>query len=230
MKDSRIGSYGAAALVLTLPGRAALWPRCARKARRMPLAFVLAHAGGRDGGPADGGLPYAGDAEHAKASRWPPRWGGRVERGTGLAALVGAGAAWAGGTGARTVVRRWPRLGWCCGRCGAGCRRLGGYTGDTLGAAGSSLSWRCCWCWPPTSPGDRLRVAPSESPGAAGAPHRRARTPVDRAAPSDWPGVSSARRVHGLPRIVVTSPARRCVMVGRRLRRWGWVLRTNRHG
>jgi alpha-ribazole phosphatase len=37
--------------------------------------------------------------------------------------------------------------------------------------------------------------------------------------------IQQAARRQGLPRIVVTSPARRCVAVGRWLRRWGWVHR-----
>jgi len=37
--------------------------------------------------------------------------------------------------------------------------------------------------------------------------------------------IQRTARVQGVPRIVVTSPARRCVAVGRWLRRWGWTHR-----
>lgn len=35
--------------------------------------------------------------------------------------------------------------------------------------------------------------------------------------------IQRTARVQGLPRLVVTSPAWRCVAVGRWLRRWGWI-------
>ena len=35
--------------------------------------------------------------------------------------------------------------------------------------------------------------------------------------------IQKAARRHGLPRIVHTSPMQRCALVGRYLRRWGWV-------
>ena len=37
--------------------------------------------------------------------------------------------------------------------------------------------------------------------------------------------IRSAARRHGLPRVVWTSPLRRCANVGRQLARWGWVHR-----
>jgi alpha-ribazole phosphatase len=35
--------------------------------------------------------------------------------------------------------------------------------------------------------------------------------------------IQKAARRHGLPRVVHTSPLQRCALVGRYLRRWGWV-------
>lgn len=137
MKDSRIGSYGAAALILVLGVRAALlaallghgWQFAATAlvashvlARAAAVALMLL-------------LPYAGgDAEHAKAKPLARS----VARRDAVAAagwcvlpllLVGslatAGRAAAAAAAAVLVVlamRRWLD------------RRLGGYTGDTLGA------------------------------------------------------------------------------------------------
>jgi len=139
MKDSRIGSYGAAALLLTLAGRAALMAAlCARGPVLAAAAVVIAHAWGRmTAVMLMASLPYGGDAEHAKAKPLatavgPVEWGVAL----GWTALAMACAAWAGGLApwrAGAVVaaaglvllamRGWLR------------RRLGGYTGDTLGAA-----------------------------------------------------------------------------------------------
>jgi adenosylcobinamide-GDP ribazoletransferase len=138
MKDSRIGSYGAAAMVLTLGGRAALlaalaaqpWPAVA-------AAVVLSHALGRAAAVALMALlPYAGDAEHAKAkplatSVGAAEWGGALLWGLALVAGVLAsgalgiartGAAVLAAAGVVLAMRQWLT------------RRLGGYTGDTLGA------------------------------------------------------------------------------------------------
>ncbi len=138
MKDSRLGSYGALGLVfvlglkattlhglvgLSLPQAlvAGIWAHAASRAVPVLLLFLL---------------PYAGDAEHAKAKPMAQQ----VTRGGLVAALgwvvvltalvlaLGASAsALAGALGGLALVtlvcRRWYR------------RRLGGYTGDTLGAA-----------------------------------------------------------------------------------------------
>jgi adenosylcobinamide-GDP ribazoletransferase len=139
MKDSRIGTYGAAALVLGLGLRAALVATLAAANPKAALfALVAAHALGRTAAVGVmAWLPYAGDVEHAKAKPLAlavPRTTVAVALAAG-AALLG-GLAWVPGgfsparglavAGAAAVVvvamRRWLR------------QRLGGYTGDALGA------------------------------------------------------------------------------------------------
>ena len=135
MKDSRIGSYGALALLLVLGLKAA-----ALTALPLPLAIpalLLAHTASRAAAVLlIRWLPYAGDLDHAKAKPLARRvsaagtaialgWTGvvcaaligRVPAHAPLVAtglvLLGAGTAWS---------LRWLR------------KRLGGYTGDALGA------------------------------------------------------------------------------------------------
>lgn len=147
MKDSRIGTYGAAALVLGLALRVALVAALAQAdPLNAGLALVAAHMLGRTAAVGLMALlPYAGDAEHAKAKPLA----------TAVPLLsVGVASAWAllmsAGMAALGVfgmlpgaslpvpafwllaalstlavvllMRRWLAL------------RLGGYTGDTLGA------------------------------------------------------------------------------------------------
>jgi adenosylcobinamide-GDP ribazoletransferase len=139
MKDSRIGSYGAAALGLSLLLRVLLLAALLAHAPLLgAAACVAAHGAGRAGAVVLMALlPYAGAEAHAKARplarrvRWPhAAWAGL----TGAAALVPAatlappaGAAFGAAAGALVllvlVLRTWLQ------------RRLGGYTGDTLGAA-----------------------------------------------------------------------------------------------
>lgn len=138
MKDSRIGTYGAAALVLSLGLRVALLSvLCAQQPLFAAAVMVLAHGWGRAAAVLlMAALPYAGDAEHAKAKPLatavgPREWGTAL----GWALLLGAAAVAWGLPGWRVAaaalavasvllwMRRWLR------------RRLGGYTGDTLGAA-----------------------------------------------------------------------------------------------
>ncbi|HEX5686851.1 MAG TPA: adenosylcobinamide-GDP ribazoletransferase [Ideonella sp.] len=136
MKDSRIGSYGAAALVLALAGRAVLWAELiARDTGLAVAALVLSAAWGRSAAVLlMAWLPYAGDAEHAKAKPLAQSVG-RIELGWTLAwSLVAAtlasmalpagrlAAALAATVLMVVVMQRWLT------------RRLGGYTGDTLGA------------------------------------------------------------------------------------------------
>jgi adenosylcobinamide-GDP ribazoletransferase len=136
MKDSRIGSYGAAALVLVLVLRVLLLAELlAREPAAAWLVLVASHAAGRATAVVlMAGLPYAGDEAHAKAKplaravrRRDALWA------AACAAALLAGAGWLGSptqaAGALAglvllvlVQRRWQR------------RRLGGYTGDTLGA------------------------------------------------------------------------------------------------
>lgn len=138
MKDSRIGTYGAAVLVASLLLRVVLLAALLEQSPMLAAAAcVAAHTAGR--ACAVGlmaVLPYAGDEAHAKAKPLA-----RQVRGldaawavaTGLVALVPAAAlsltpALAFGAAALglallcLLLRLWLR------------RRLGGYTGDTLGA------------------------------------------------------------------------------------------------
>jgi adenosylcobinamide-GDP ribazoletransferase len=139
MKDSRIGSYGALALVLAVALQvAALAALAAADAAAACAALVWAHAASR-ALPLwlVWRLPYAGDAEHAKAKPLATTIGAG---GLGLAAATLAAlaalllwalpAAWPALLAATAATaatglwcRRWLR------------RRLGGFTGDTLGAA-----------------------------------------------------------------------------------------------
>ncbi|MGA1317537.1 MAG: adenosylcobinamide-GDP ribazoletransferase [Rubrivivax sp.] len=151
MKDSRIGTYGAAALVVALLLRIGLLAQMLRHDPLLAAACLVAgHAAGRAGAVAlMATLPYGGDDAHAKAKPLA-----REVRGSdaawavvvGLAALVLVGPA--SGSAAQAalavavaaaglwvllaVLRAWLR------------RRLGGYTGDTLGACqqlGEILVW-----------------------------------------------------------------------------------------
>jgi adenosylcobinamide-GDP ribazoletransferase len=137
MKDSRIGSYGALALGLSLLLRAALLAVLATRPALGAVAALLAsHALARTA--AVGvmvSLPYGGDAEHAKAKPLAlavaPRnfgialgWCGLL-----LLALAALGvylphllAAVAAAALVGLAMRHWLK------------RRLGGYTGDGLGA------------------------------------------------------------------------------------------------
>jgi adenosylcobinamide-GDP ribazoletransferase len=140
MRDSRIGTYGAVGLVLMLGLKAATLTALPL-ALSMP-ALLFAHAASRAAAVAlIRWLPYAGDIEHAKAKPLAQR----ISRG-GLAvalawvallclALVWAARRWSEPAvvpaivlgllvmaGAATWCARWFR------------QRLGGYTGDTLGA------------------------------------------------------------------------------------------------
>ena len=137
MKDSRIGSYGALALALSLLLRAALLAVLATRPLLGAVAALLAsHALAR--AAAVGvmvSLPYGGDAEQAKAKPLalavaPLNFGIAL----GWCGLLGAAlAAWgmplprlllalAAAALAALLMRQWLQ------------RRLGGYTGDGLGA------------------------------------------------------------------------------------------------
>lgn len=137
MKDSRIGSYGALALGLSLLLRAALLAILATRPTLIAVAALLAsHAFAR--AAAVGvmvSLPYGGDAEHAKAKPLALAvaplnfgialgWCGLL--GLALAALdvypLQLLAAFVAAAGVALWMRHWLR------------QRLGGYTGDGLGA------------------------------------------------------------------------------------------------
>jgi adenosylcobinamide-GDP ribazoletransferase len=135
MKDSRIGTYGALGLAAALGLKAAAllalgWPAAA-------AALMLAHAASRAAAVVVmARLAYAGDPAHAKAKPLVealPPWSAAIACAWVLAtgaALVAFQPLWAGavalaltGAGVASLAAvPWLR------------RRLGGYTGDTLGA------------------------------------------------------------------------------------------------
>jgi adenosylcobinamide-GDP ribazoletransferase len=135
MKDSRIGTYGALGLLLVLGLKAAtlvaLPPAWAM------AALLLAHTVSRAAAVAlIRLLPYAGDVSQAKAKPLAERIStGGLLVGLAWAVMVGlALIAWQAGWWPM-VVTAWgvAALGaWVCGRWFV--RRLGGITGDTLGA------------------------------------------------------------------------------------------------
>ncbi len=140
MKDSRIGSYGAVALVLVTALRVmGLASLAASSPVLGAVACTLGHAMARLAPIAlMAALPYGGDVEHAKAKPLATRvaWSQLGLAGTWVAALsIGATllpqglgawgvlAALLSTAGVALGLRRWLA------------RRLGGYTGDTLGAS-----------------------------------------------------------------------------------------------
>jgi len=154
MKDSRIGAYGAIGIATMLGLKAATLATLPLNAA-VP-ALVLGHTVSRAATTAlMAVLPYAGDAAHAKAKPLAQRIGTTEAVGAGLwvgSVCVGLlaldvvpasvlGVAFASAAVAATVCERWLR------------RRLGGFTGDTLGATqqiselalllGGSAALRC---------------------------------------------------------------------------------------
>jgi adenosylcobinamide-GDP ribazoletransferase len=135
MKDSRIGSYGALALIVVLGLKAA-----ALAALPIALAvpaLLLAHTASRAAAVVlIRSLPYAGDLDHAKAKPLARS----VSRGGVVVAVVtalGFGALLCGLVPAHmaavaTSLALAALAMWGCARWFAA--RLGGYTGDTLGA------------------------------------------------------------------------------------------------
>ncbi|HSV70324.1 MAG TPA: adenosylcobinamide-GDP ribazoletransferase [Methylibium sp.] len=147
MKDSRIGTYGAAALGLALALRVALLAAIAASAPGFAaLALVAAHLLGRTAAVAVmGALPYAGDADHAKAKplATAPHRSTVRRAAVGALAMVGVIAAVAVGGSLQADAARAPWV-WVGAVAATGAvvlamrrwlaRRLGGYTGDALGA------------------------------------------------------------------------------------------------
>lgn len=140
MKDSRLGSYGALGLLLTLGLKAAALSALAGHAIELAAAsLVLAHAASRACAVALlSALPYGGDAQHAKARP--------MAQPTGRVAFVVA-ATWVMLLAAAASVAL--PVQFCLVRLSAALlgsavvtfvcavwflRRLGGYTGDALGA------------------------------------------------------------------------------------------------
>jgi adenosylcobinamide-GDP ribazoletransferase len=155
MKDSRIGAYGAIGLVLMLGLKAATLTA-------LPLALavpalLIAHTASRAAAVLlIRWLPYAGDVEHAKAKPMAQRVG---------AAGVGVALVWVALVAAAIVGHRpaqWTPVlaglllaavgtAWCARWLR---RRLGGYTGDALGATQQItellilLGWLAAARWP----------------------------------------------------------------------------------
>lgn len=135
MKDSRIGSYGAAGLVLALTGRVALLAAAAAAAGAWAAAFALVggHAASRAASVAVvAAAPYARDHGTGKpVAEGITRGGLAFALATAalaavpLAAAVGAGAALAAVVGMALGAALMAR---------AFLRKLRGYTGDCLGA------------------------------------------------------------------------------------------------
>jgi adenosylcobinamide-GDP ribazoletransferase len=147
MKDSRLGSYGALGLGLTLAVKAAALAGLAEASPWIVAAALVAgHTVSRTASVALlRWLPYAGDPDHAKAKPLAQRIGSAglavsvlwscgalamsvIVAGVALGSPVApsVGSAWLAGAAsaaaAAVVCARWFR------------RRLGGVTGDTLGA------------------------------------------------------------------------------------------------
>lgn len=145
MKDSRLGSYGALGLVLTLALKAAALTLLASRAPLLAAAaLVLAHGLSRGAAVALLALlPYGGDPDHARAKPLAQQIGrGGLVVALAVCGLLLGAAAWAGlsvaslavmtpwrlvcavlaAVGVVAVCGRWLQL------------RLGGYTGDGLGA------------------------------------------------------------------------------------------------
>ncbi|WP_198321095.1 adenosylcobinamide-GDP ribazoletransferase [Azohydromonas aeria] len=140
MKDSRLGSYGALGLLLVLGLKAAA---LAALVARSPLLAAVALAWGHGASRCAPVLlmrllPYGGDPEHAKAKPLALQVSATgVAVALGWVALASAAALALGGAPAAAALpwalaaiaavvlwmRRWLH------------RRLGGFTGDTLGAA-----------------------------------------------------------------------------------------------
>jgi adenosylcobinamide-GDP ribazoletransferase len=156
MKDSRIGSYGALALLVVLGLKAAALAS-------MPLAvavpaMLLGHTASRTAAVwLIWMLPYAGDVEHAKAKPLARRislrglcvavlWAALVA--AVLIARVPGHAAWVGTSVVMAAAGGLWMLRWLR-------KRLGGYTGDTLGATQQItellvlLGWLAAARWTP---------------------------------------------------------------------------------
>jgi adenosylcobinamide-GDP ribazoletransferase len=157
MKDSRIGTYGAVALGLALLLRVVLLAELLRASPLLAATVcVAAHAGGRTAAVAlMAVLPYGGDEAHAKAKPlarqvrrrdavWACALGGALLGLPWLAAPAAAGAWQVLGAALALALLVAAMRGWLR-------RRLGGYTGDTLGACeqlgeiGVALAFAAAW-------------------------------------------------------------------------------------
>ncbi|ODS95260.1 MAG: adenosylcobinamide-GDP ribazoletransferase [Lautropia sp. SCN 69-89] len=156
MKDSRLGSYGALGLAFTLALKAAALVALAAHSIAVAAgALVFAHAASRACAVVlMGALPYAGDVDHAKAKPMARPAGAlapAVALGWTLALAAAVALAGSGAAAARVLPDELAAIvpvalpvalaaallatvavTALCGRWLR--RRLGGYTGDTLGA------------------------------------------------------------------------------------------------
>jgi adenosylcobinamide-GDP ribazoletransferase len=141
MKDSRLGSYGAVGLGLTLALKAAALIALAQQrgdaaaALVVVMTMVWSHSASRAAAVVlASSLRYAGDPEHAKAKPMATevsQAGAAVAVAWALLAgapFVAVAGPAAGGAAAAAVIA----VAWLCALWLR--RRLGGYTGDTLGA------------------------------------------------------------------------------------------------
>jgi len=156
MKDSRIGTYGAVALVLALGLKVALIEALTATDVAMALtALVWSHAASRVAPVAlVWRLPYAGDAEHAKAKPLATQVsGGGVAVAVAWMLVISMGAWWACDAGSRSTLLRALGLSIAAAALAAAAcgrwlrRRLGGFTGDTLGATQQIVEGACLLAW-----------------------------------------------------------------------------------
>jgi adenosylcobinamide-GDP ribazoletransferase len=156
MKDSRIGTYGAVALVLALGLKVATVAALAAADLALALTgLVWVHAVSRVAPVLLlWQLPYVGDAEHAKAKPLATR-----AEPAGVAAAcawlvaLGGGAWWAAAPGTRPALLVALLLAAAAAAAAAAAcarwlrRRLGGFTGDTLGATQQIAEGACLLAW-----------------------------------------------------------------------------------
>eukprot|EP01137_Pigoraptor_chileana_P028923 Opistho-2@13406 len=138
MKDSRIGSYGALGLILMLGLKAACLLALAEASPPVAvLALLWAHTASR-AAPVwlMHHLQYAGDAEHAKAKPLATQAsGGTLAVAVGTALSLSLLLAWLESSLVPTLcLASLAAVGMSLRAQGWLERRLGGYTGDTLGA------------------------------------------------------------------------------------------------
>lgn len=152
MKDSRIGTYGAVSLVLMLGLKVAAVAALAGTGVGLAMgALVWSHAASRAAPVALVRLlPYAGDAEHAKAKPLAMQVAASgVAVALAWVALISAGTWWAAPLEVRSsLALALIVAGAAAALAAAWCarwlrRRLGGFTGDTLGATQQIVECTC---------------------------------------------------------------------------------------
>lgn len=135
MRDSRIGSYGVLALILSIGLRATALASVP-DAMTGALALICFGAASRSGLPLIMRLQQPARPDGLGASVGRPSWGPvAVSCGLGLVAIMISGA---GMLGALAIAISISLLCWYCGR------KIGGYTGDTLGAS-QQVAEIACW-------------------------------------------------------------------------------------